>query len=296
MSKYFHGLTKKHSFFEGWYFKHIQDGNFFAVIPGFHIDHAGRRFAFIEVLTNQFCYYIHYPFSAFEVCKNHLDIQIGENHFSTRGIRLFIDTPELSLRGAIHYTSFEYIPYDTMGPFCFLPFLDCYSNIISLSHSTSGFVKLNGQIIDFDKGKGYIESDWGRSFPKYQLWTQCNSFPTETSCAIVVNIASLHFLNTTFIGCVCAITYQQHHYHFATHLGAKLTEASSRGFILTQGYYRLEAWLLSCSSTSMKSCLRGDMTRTIHRNAKCTVNYHLKYHNQTIFNLASNEASFEWIH
>lgn len=31
------------------------------------------------------------------------------------------------------------------------------------------------ETIDF-KGKGYIEADRGKSFPKYYLWAQCNHF------------------------------------------------------------------------------------------------------------------------
>lgn len=299
MPKYFHGLTKKRSFFEGWYFKHIHNGNLLGLIPGIHIDHAGRRFAFIEVITNYSCYYVHYPFSAFEASKDQLYIQVGESQFSTKGIRIYIDTPELSLKGAINYAPLQSIPYDTMGPFCFLPFLNCHSEIISLSHSISGFIKLNGQLLNFDDGKGYIETEWGRSFPKYQIWTQCNSFPTEPLCSIVVSIANLCFINKSFVGCVGAITYHDCHYRFATHLGTKIINASEKGFTLVQGDYLLKVTLLASYPTSIQpdicSCLRGDIPRILHQSSKCTIEYHLKLRDQTLFCLISDEASFEWI-
>lgn len=281
--RYFHGLTKKRSFVEGWYFKHIQDGTVITVMPGIHIDHIGRRFAFIEVITNDKCYYIHYPFSAFEANGKKLDVQIGENHFSTKGIKLYINTPELILKGIIHYDHLAPIPYEISGPFCLLPFIQYHSGIISLSHNISGYLKLNDEIIDFSNGKGYIETDWGNTFPQYQIWTQCNSFKTEPNCSVVVSVAPIKLIASSFTGCIGAILYRDKHYRFATHLGAKLTEISPNGFTLLQGEYCFEVMLLHAPTSPATTPLRGDMTRIIHECSKCTIQYRFKINEKNCF-------------
>lgn len=295
MSKYFHGINKNHSFLEGWYFKHIHNGNFLSVTPGIHFDHVGHRFAFIEVITNQFCYYVHYPFSAFDAQTNRLKIQIANNLFSTSGIRLSIDTPDLVLKGTINYAPLPDTHSDTQSASYSLPFLDYYSQIISLSHHTSGFVKLNDELISFDHGKGYIETDWGRNLPTTQIWTHCNSFPGDVNCSIMVSISNLHFLNTSFTSCYATITYLNEHYRFASHLGSKLVCASSEGFVIIQKDYHLEVQLLLDTPSYMTCSLRGDMTRMIHKSSKASIRYHLQQHGQTIFDLFSDEANFEYI-
>lgn len=44
-----------------------------------------------------------------------------------------------------------------------------------------GTVKVNDQEIDFTGGRGYIEKDWGSSFPKRYIWIQSNHFEEPTA-------------------------------------------------------------------------------------------------------------------
>lgn len=62
---------------------------------------------------------------------------------------------------------------DIMGPFRFLPGMECSHGVISMGHSLEGKLDLNGKRIDFSGGTGYVETDRGRSFPSAYLWTQC---------------------------------------------------------------------------------------------------------------------------
>ncbi|MEZ4893124.1 MAG: tocopherol cyclase family protein [Saprospiraceae bacterium] len=38
------------------------------------------------------------------------------------------------------------------------------------------FLTINGEELDFTGGKGYMEKDWGRSFPSAYFWMQTNHF------------------------------------------------------------------------------------------------------------------------
>ena len=53
-----------------------------------------------------------------------------------------------------------------MGPFSYLPLMECYHGILSMDHNISGSIDYNDQTIDFNEGRGYIEKDYGKSFSK----------------------------------------------------------------------------------------------------------------------------------
>jgi tocopherol cyclase len=57
--------------------------------------------------------------------------------------------------------------------------------------SFTGRVLLNGRELNFTGGKGYIEGDSGRSFPKSYTWVQCNDFTVE--CSIMVSVVHIPF-------------------------------------------------------------------------------------------------------
>ena len=57
--------------------------------------------------------------------------------------------------------------------FIYLSFLECNHAIISLRHHITGSLKVNNQKFQII-GDGYIEKDWGRSFPQDYLWLQSN--------------------------------------------------------------------------------------------------------------------------
>ena len=54
-----------------------------------------------------------------------------------------------------------------MGPFSFVPFMECYHGVVNIDHKISGSLMINNEEIDFTDGYGYIEKDWGKSFPNW---------------------------------------------------------------------------------------------------------------------------------
>ena len=46
-----------------------------------------------------------------------------------------------------------------MGPFAFVPFMECYHGIVSMDHIIQGELEIDGVNIDFSNGRGYLEKD-----------------------------------------------------------------------------------------------------------------------------------------
>ena len=172
----FHGQDKERSFFEGWYFKHQSEQCMLALIPGMNVNESGEKSAFIQIVTDAGTANVPYPYSAFAASTNWLEVRVGSSYFSERGVRIDIQSENIELSGSARYGVPTYLKYDIMGPFGKLPFMECYHGVVSMFHIFKGEFELNGKKLPMESGIGYIEKDWGRSFPKNYLWVQCSYF------------------------------------------------------------------------------------------------------------------------
>ncbi|NLZ81659.1 MAG: hypothetical protein GX913_07680 [Clostridiales bacterium] len=291
----FHGENKKFSFFEGWYLKHQSALNTIAFIPAFHIDKAGRSSSSIQVIMNNKSFSIDFPEYSFVADKKRFYVKVGDNLFCEKGIRIFLKTDDITIKGKIYYSPFTMLQSDIMGPFRFFPIMQCNHGVLSLKHKLSGSLMINGENVDFTGGIGYIEKDWGSSFPKSYLWTQCNQFD-KIQCSIMLSIAHIPFMGIDFTGCICTIYYEGKEYRLATYLGVRILKYSSHEVIISQNKYLLRVCFLNEKPHKLNAPNLGEMTRTVHESLVSKVQYKFYVNSKILFNLTSNYASFEENH
>lgn len=271
------------SYFEGYYYKHQKGGDTVAFIVGF-----SETNAFIQVITNDVSHKFFYPLSAYRGGKV---IRIGNCTFSQSGIELNIDQDNIRITGRICYANLTPLNYDIMGIFKYFP-MECYHSIVSLHHTLSGSLYINGHVIDFTGGTGYIEGDRGTSFPKTYTWIQCNSF--EAKCSVVASVASIPFMGLRFNGCICVVYHQNKEYRLATYLGVKILHCGCHGLVLRQGKYRMEIAVASQAGHSLLAPDNGKMARTIIERAACNARFRFYRDKTLLFDLKSDGgASFE---
>jgi hypothetical protein len=202
------GKNKHRRYFEGWYFKCISADrkHAIAIIPGMAIDPQGKKHAFIQVINavNGKTWYHHFPYSEFSARSDDFDVEIENNGFNALGLSLNVDTGEGSIKGRLTFDNVHPFPSGSknpgiMGPFGVLPFMECYHAIIHLYHEIKGDIELDGEILNFNGGVGYIEKDYGRSFPKTYLWLQASHFETRNA-SFVFSRANIPFLGMEFPG------------------------------------------------------------------------------------------------
>lgn len=163
----FQGSFRKKNYFEGWYFKIVDryGENPLAFIPGLSIgNNADNSQAFIQILNgitlqSSFQRYLLRDFSS---SNRSFQIRIGKNTFSQEGFTVDIQSVDISAIGSICFKdSFTWPvrPFSpgSMGWYSFVPFMECYHGIISMSSTLEGKILINRQTIDFSGGKGYIE-------------------------------------------------------------------------------------------------------------------------------------------
>ncbi len=229
----YQGKYRHRGYFEGWYFKIIDkcSKNIYAVIPG--VSKAKNdNHAFIQVIdaVSGKTLYKKFPISDFSFSVKEFDISIKDNHFSRNGFSVNIQDSDFYLSGKIGYT--EVVPFPKtifnpgiMGPFSFIPFMECYHGIVNIHCGIEGFLNINGRAADFTGGYGYLEKDWGTSFPKSWIWLQCNHFKSENT-SLMFSIASIPWLTSSFDGLISFLKLGDSFYRFATYTGAKIKKLS----------------------------------------------------------------------
>ena len=262
--------------FEGWYFKHQCAGETVALIPG-----RAESGSFVQVVTNDRSWNFSVP--ALHVGA---DIQAGSCLFSRSGV--IVDLP--GIHGQIQYGSWTPLRSDIMGPFRYLP-LECRHGILSMRHTLSGSLELEGRTVAFDGGLGYIEKDAGTSFPSRYLWLHANDFPVP--CSISLAVARIP-RPRPFNGCICAIVYGGQEYRLATYRGVRVLAATPEHIRLAQGSLLLEADLeRRDDGPTLRAPDEGRMTAIIRESSAVTAHFRFWQRGQLVFALTSTAASFE---
>jgi tocopherol cyclase len=229
----FHGRDRRPPFFEGWYFKLVDSAgqHRLAIIPGIFLsDDPAQKHSFIQLLdglTGAATYH-RYPASAFWAAEDKFHVRVGESEFSAEGIHLNIMDEQVTLQGEVQFSGQTPWPVTLfspgiMGPFGLLPIMECYHGVVSLDHGLQGALTRNGVRLGFDHGRGYIEKDWGQSFPAGYVWAQSNHFPT-VGTSFVGSIAIIPWLGSSFPGFIIGLWHKGELHKFATYTGAR-TEA-----------------------------------------------------------------------
>lgn len=292
--KFFHGEGKRGPYFEGWYFRHqAPDGAALALIPALHIDADGRRTSSIQVISDQGTWTADFPGAAFQASQGVFQVWLGGNLFNRKGVWLDLHAPGLTLRGEVRYGPFTPLKSDIMGPFRFLPAMECSHGVLSMGHRLEGALTLNGRALVFDGGTGYVETDRGRSFPRSYLWTQC-AWRDGRSNSLMLSIADIPVPGGRFTGCICAVLHGGREYRLATYQGVKVRRWSETGARIAQGAYQLDVELLEGQGRPLWAPVEGQMSRTIHESLRAAVRYRFWAGDRLLFDHVDDAASFEF--
>lgn len=271
----FQNLHRK-EYFEGWYYKQVTSDQrtVICLIPGLSV-HEGKVSPFIQINSAQKIGQTWHQttdwldFADLRSQDEPFLIQLGENTFRRDGISIAYHgarmqvTGKLDFRNAITPPGSRWAP-TIMGPFSYLPGMECIHSVISLSHTIEGSLQINGRLVDFTQGKGYLEKDWGSSFPKRYVWMQSNHFAEEGS--IFFSWADIPMLGTYFHGYIAHLYYQGKHHRFATYTpGRCKLQAGEHGveIILTNRDSELQITATQVVGAELIAPYRGEMTHTI---------------------------------
>lgn len=287
--RYFSGAGRRRRYFEGWYFKQQGGEGTVALIPALHVDGAGRASASLQVIAEAFAHSVPFDASSFSAERDRLEIRLGNSAFSARGCELDVDAPGCSVRGKLSFGALTPPDGDIMGPFRFVPGMECRHSVFSLRHRVDGEITVNGRRIAFRDAGGYIEGDRGTSFPRRYLWTQCG----WENNSLMLSVAEIPYLGMRFTGCTGFVFFEGREHRVATYLGAQLPMLDGGAAVLRQGPLALSVELLERGGHPLLAPERGGMTRVIRENICCRARYRCAIGGETLFEFVSDRASFE---
>ncbi|MDD2304339.1 MAG: tocopherol cyclase family protein [Prolixibacteraceae bacterium] len=275
----FQGWNRRKSYFEGWYFKVLNkdETNAFAIIPGIAIDDRGNGQAFIQVLDGkkQTARYHKFAIHEFSPSPDKFNIAIQHNNFSLQSIRL--DLPEL--KGELHFSN--PVPWPNrwyspgiMGPYTFLPLMECYHGIVSMDHEITGQLEVDGDVLDFNNGRGYIEKDWGQSFPSAYIWMQSNHF-SQQGISVKVSVAKIPYMGYSFVGFIAGIWLGDRLIQFTTYnqssLRKSVIDPEKVELVMQNKNYTLEIQVRREKATTLASPILGLMDGRIEESMNAQI-------------------------
>lgn len=233
----YQGGRKKKKYFEGWYFKQTSgdERTIISFIPGISLFegdlHGFIQYILVTIDDNDKkttrTGYVRYDIDSFFNHDKPFSILVGQSTFSERDLYINIKDNGFNIEGKLKLGPL--LPIKTsllmpniMGPFAYLPVMECYHGIVSMNHTVDGNLVIAGRDVDFKGGKGYIEKDWGTSFPSKYVWIHSNHFRCKDT-SLFLSIAHIPFMKSSFTGFISNLVMEGREYRFATYNRSKLT-------------------------------------------------------------------------
>ncbi len=303
----YHGRNIQKKFFEGWYFKHVslKHDFSFALIPGISKD-AYDPHAFVQLIITPMMIirYFRFDIDAFETVDDPFVVKIANNTFSLNYVMVHLEEDDFVFKADLTYHDQTPIRRsilypNIMGPFSYLPKMECNHGVLSMDHRVEGTVYFSNQCYAFQDEKGYMEKDWGISFPSRYVWIQCNHFD-QVGLSMMGSIATIPYLKTSFEGHIFNIVHQGIEYRFATYNLSSFTiekmDEHSRKIVLSKGSYRCEIIATIQKTGSLRSPRSGAMNETIKEGLEGTVHLKLWKKDECLIDSIGHHAGVEFTH
>jgi tocopherol cyclase len=300
----YHGHGKSPPFFEGWYFKLVDraENQRYAVIPGVFL--GEDEHAFVQVLngsTAQSTYH-RFPISKFWASEKRFEIRIGENVFFQNSIELNIEDHLGQIHGKLDFDGMtpwpvSFVSPGIMGWYAWVPKMECYHGVLSLDHTIIGELQVGAVSVDFSGGRGYIEKDWGQSFPAGYVWLQSNHFRSVGS-SLTASIALIPWLGSTFRGFIIGLWHKEVLYRFATYTGAKTETLHIADdhlmWVIQDRRYRLEIRARRAEGGILREPTRSEMLQRVEETMSASVDVRLSNRaGKTIFSEKGRNTALE---
>lgn len=278
------------NYFLGWYFKCQNEDESVAFIVARHQSKQQKNCS-LQIITNEKSYNIDFPYESFQKQRNIFYIKIDQYIFSDQKIDIHFNDKDLTIIGHLTLSELSPLKYDIMGPFQYIPFMQCKHSVVSMKHYVNGTLKINNKNYIFKNALGYIEGDRGYSFPKQYAWTHC----FFDNGSLMLSVADIPFGLFHFTGIIGVILFHNKEYRLATYLGAKVIIKNETHEIIVQQHDMIfKAKLIQKNDLELLAPTKGNMSRMIRESVSCVASYCFIKKNQILFSFENPHASFEY--
>jgi len=302
----FHGHGKSSNYFEGWYFKMVTEDekHSLVVIVGIFFGNTSdspKSHSFImTIVDSHTTSKYNFGVDQFVASHNSLFVRVGENSFSDEGLTLNLvpkpgDDAKTTFKGQLQFKDMVQWPVTLVAPgvmgwYSYVPTLECWHGVVSMHHKIKGTVTINQTEVLFDSGKGYIEKDWGYTFPQTWIWFQTNHFSSSPETSIFLSIGSVPWKSYSFPGFLVGFWHNNKLHMMTTWSGANFNITSFSGttakFVVSNTEFELSISIYDTSDgVVLYGPRNGEMIPFVRESVTC--------HAEVKFSRITKEVLFE---
>ena len=167
-----------------------------------------------------------------------------------------------------------------MGPFKYLPLMECTHKIYSMKHLVNGVISINDMEYFLKDDLGYLEGDYGVSFPNKYIWVQANNLDDG---AFFLSVATIPYCKLKFTGLIASLIIGQKEYRFATYNLAKILINTKDHISIKKRKFVLDVYMKDSDKLVLAAPKNGDMTRLVHESMEAEIEILLTENGKTIF-------------
>lgn len=166
-----------------------------------------------------------------------------------------------------------------MGWYGLVPFMECFHGIVSFGHGLGGVLEVEGTMVSFDKGRGYIEKDWGKAFPEGYVWLHSNHIEQDPDASFIGSVAIIPWLGGAFRGFIVGLRH-----HGVLHRFTTYNKTLEKGLTITDSHVE---WTLQGPSGSLEivaersggGALHAPVREAMHQRVEETLKatFHLRH-------------------
>lgn len=286
---------KRQGYFEGWYLKCVDASarHAVALIPGISLTPDGEgSHAFVQLIrAGGRTAYWEYPADEFRFASDRFEVEVGPNRFSAAGAWLDMDGAAGRVTGELRFGEWISWPVRLLSPgvmgwYRFVPFMETYHGVLGLDHAVDGQLEIDGSTLDFSGGRGYVEKDWGRSFPSAWVWAQSNHFGA-VGTSVMISVARIPWLGGSFVGYIVGLLHDGVLHQFTTYNGARMRAFSIRDgearMVLERSDTRLELTVEGAHPGELRSPVLGSMDGTVWESLDARIGVRLSQGDSLVF-------------
>jgi hypothetical protein len=193
------GNFERNKYFEGWFQKvYSKEHNAsFILIYGYATQNSDDHFGFLQVLIpNQEPEIAYFPKNEVSCDIEQHIFRMGKNLMTTELIRIDINGLRIDLNFKNSQLSRTF--KNSMGYAYFIPNLPCYHSVLTTAQNVSGEIQHNGVYYTLNNAMGYLEKNWGTTFPESYFWIHAVD-PNNPARSLLFSKAKIVWLGKTYI-------------------------------------------------------------------------------------------------
>ncbi len=235
--------------------------------------------------------YHRYPLSAFSFENGVLTLE--NNTLTTKGMKIDTETCKLS----VEFTKKTSPPHKSAMGFLRKFPLQCHQDVIFINGEGEATFQREDMSLKV-RGKVYMETTYGKSFPRRWLWLQANAFKASNASLSVAG-GSVPFLCFQPFAFFVLLTHKNKTYRFATYNASTLKISQEHGTMkvtVRKGRLRLELFVSPSQATTLLGPSDdGKMDREVYETLDAKVALTLKKGSTILLEDKAEHAGLEWM-